>query len=466
MSSLSDTVIHGIHGVDQERDYPPLVEFDGPDDPQLALNWTLAWKIWVTLVVAILNLIGTVASSIFGTGNEKFMQEFNISHEVAVLGTTLFLAVSFHGPSMHHHHHLLMSFNSTDNRPQGYIFGFLAFGPLSERFGRKWPMLLGIIISSLFDLMTALGHNVPTILIGRFFGGLFGVAPVAIFGGVISDCWSMAHRGIAMALAVSLVFSGPTFGPVFGGFIMASSTLDWRWNMWVVVIVGLGASLLCVCVFPETYAPAILRKKARALRRKTGNLAIKTASEKEGLGLQHILRVYLIRPFCSLGSPSPHFTTTLSEQGLANAHHSQLRAFYHTAHPGSSDIVSVIRVWSTLPVLPNLPFCIWRRPRLVYRSKIPPSNGNYLRCICRGNRHHHPQPTLFPSPLPRSRWLVYPREPSTPDDCGRHHGARRHVLVCLDSHTGHSMAQSCLCQFPDRLGYVFAVHSGIQLYCR
>lgn len=112
-----------------------------------------------------------------------------------------------------------------------------------------------------FDLMTALGHNVPTILIGRFFGGIFGVAPVAIFGGVVSDCWPMAYRGIAMALAVSLVFSGPSFGPVFGGFIMASSTLNWRWNMWVIVIVGLGASLLCMCVFPETYALAILPKK-------------------------------------------------------------------------------------------------------------------------------------------------------------------------------------------------------------
>lgn len=88
-----------IYGVDQESDYPSLVEFDGPDDPQLALNGSLAWKTWVTLVVAILNLIGTVASSIFRTDNEKFMQEFNIHHEVAVLGTTLFLPVSFHGPS-------------------------------------------------------------------------------------------------------------------------------------------------------------------------------------------------------------------------------------------------------------------------------------------------------------------------------------------------------------------------------
>ncbi|KAL4982634.1 major facilitator superfamily domain-containing protein [Aspergillus falconensis] len=158
-------------------------------------------------------------------------------------------------------------------------------------------MLLGIAMSSLFGLMPALGANVATILVGRFFGGLFGVAPVAIFGGVLSDCWPLTQRGIAMALAVSLVFSGPTWGPILGGFVMGSPSLDWRWNMWVVVIAGLGASLLCVFVYPETYMPAILRGKARALRRKSRNPNIRTASDEEGLNIQEIAKVYLIRPF-------------------------------------------------------------------------------------------------------------------------------------------------------------------------
>ncbi|KAL3430411.1 major facilitator superfamily domain-containing protein [Aspergillus tetrazonus] len=262
-----------VNGADLESNHPHVVDFDSPDDKDIPLNWSLPRKIWVTSAVAILNLIGTVASSIFGAGSEEFSWEFRISHEVAVLGTTLFLA--------------------------GYIFGFLAFGPLSERFGRKWPMLLGITISSLFDIMSAAGENVATILIGRFFGGLFGVAPVAIFGGIVSDCWPISQRGNAMALAVSLVFSGPTFGPVFGGLIMGSGSLvlNWRWTMWVVVIVGLGASVLCVFVFPETYPPVILRKRARALRRKTGNANITTASDKDGLNLRDIARFYLIRPF-------------------------------------------------------------------------------------------------------------------------------------------------------------------------
>lgn len=120
------------------------------------------------------------------------------------------------------------------------------------------------------------------------------------FGGVLSDCWPLAQRGIAMALAVSLVFSGPTWGPVCGGFIMGSPSLGWRWTMWVVVIIGLGFTLLCVFLYPETYPPVILRAKVQALRRKNGNLNIRTALDKGGLSIQNIMSVYLVRPFCEV----------------------------------------------------------------------------------------------------------------------------------------------------------------------
>lgn len=90
MGPSSETI---AHEADQEGNYPCRVDFEGPDDPDRPLNWSFLWKVWITLVVAVLNLIGTIASSIFGTGSKEFMQTFNISQEVAVLGTTLFLVV-------------------------------------------------------------------------------------------------------------------------------------------------------------------------------------------------------------------------------------------------------------------------------------------------------------------------------------------------------------------------------------
>ncbi|OJJ31669.1 hypothetical protein ASPWEDRAFT_747697 [Aspergillus wentii DTO 134E9] len=267
---MGPSITHDAVESDTNDDDAVLVQFDGPDDPDNPHNWPWFRRIWVTFVLALFNLIGTISSSIFGTGKHEIMDEFHVSSEVAVLGTSLFLI--------------------------GYIFGFLIFGPLSERFGRKYPLILGTTISSLFDLMPALGTNIETVLVGRFFAGLFGVSPVAVLGGIVSDCFTLTHRGTAMAFAVALVFSGPTFGPVIGGFITGSS-LGWRWTMWVIIIAGLTLSAVATVVFPETYPAIILKKRARRLRKKYGNPNIKSQSELQVLTAQDVARLYLARPF-------------------------------------------------------------------------------------------------------------------------------------------------------------------------
>ncbi|GJC88549.1 citrinin biosynthesis cluster MFS transporter mrr1 [Colletotrichum liriopes] len=261
----------GIHGIPLEEDIQfEVLDFDSPHDPDNPHNWALLGRVWATFILALLNLVVTIASSIFNSAQAAIVEEFGVSEEVTVLGTSLFLV--------------------------GYIFGPLLFGPLSEKFGRKYPLIGGVAVSALFSLMPALGRNMATILIGRFFSGFFGVAPIAVLGGIITDCWNAASRGVAMAFCICLVFSGPTFGPIIGGFIVGSS-LSWRWTMWVVVISGLAASLLGLLTFTETYPPRILQMKAKRLRQKTGNLNIRSSLDEEGIGARHIAQVYLVRPW-------------------------------------------------------------------------------------------------------------------------------------------------------------------------
>ncbi|KAI3281353.1 hypothetical protein DTO002I6_9852 [Penicillium roqueforti] len=210
-----------------------------PDDPEHPQNWS-------TKMVA---------------------KEMGISVEVSILSTTLFLV--------------------------GYVFGFLSIAPLSERFGRKYPMLIGLALASMFSLMPALAHNTATIFLGRFFSGLFGVSPVAILGGVIVDCWSPQYRGVAMACTISLTFSGPTFGAIIGGFIV-NSHLGWRWTAWVMIIAGLGSAALGLVLFPETYPPVLLRRKAKRLSNQLKTKIITSADMKQ-LAPRDIVFLYLAR---------------------------------------------------------------------------------------------------------------------------------------------------------------------------
>lgn len=79
--------------------------------------------------------------------------------------------------------------------------------------------------------------------------------------------------------------------PIVSGFV---SMVGWRWTFWVGLIVA-GASLLCLMFLPETYGPEILRRRARKMRKETGN-SIFAPIELEKKGAKQMITVTLMRP--------------------------------------------------------------------------------------------------------------------------------------------------------------------------
>lgn len=89
---------------------PNLIEFDGPDDPDNPQNFKF-WKKWVYTISKLLYLARnlyeltkllvyglttfaiTYASSTFSSANKETAKQFNVSQEVMVLGTSLFVLV-------------------------------------------------------------------------------------------------------------------------------------------------------------------------------------------------------------------------------------------------------------------------------------------------------------------------------------------------------------------------------------
>lgn len=64
----------------------------------------------------------------------------------------------------------------------GYCVGPLVWGPLSEQYGRKYPMLIAFICYTGFQVGCALSPNTGAILVFRFLGGAFAAAPLVISG--------------------------------------------------------------------------------------------------------------------------------------------------------------------------------------------------------------------------------------------------------------------------------------------
>ena len=113
-------------------------------------------------------------------------------------------------------------------------------------------------------------------------------------GGTISDIWDNEERGFAIALFAAAPYGGPVLGPIVGGFV--GETVGWRWIFWVQLIFA-GVMTIFKVTIPETYAPRILKLRARRLRRETGDRSIATEQELFGLSIKDLLVDTLLRPF-------------------------------------------------------------------------------------------------------------------------------------------------------------------------
>jgi DHA1 family multidrug resistance protein-like MFS transporter len=117
----------------------------------------------------------------------------------------------------------------------GFAFGPIFWAPLSELKGRRLPLIISPFAMMVFNFAIASGKDLQTVLICRFFAGLFGSAPLAVVAAVFSDMFDNASRGIAITIFSLTVFTGPLMQPFIGGFIVTSH-LGWRWTEYLIGI--------------------------------------------------------------------------------------------------------------------------------------------------------------------------------------------------------------------------------------
>ncbi|KAJ9479051.1 putative Polyamine transporter 3 (putative) [Pseudozyma hubeiensis] len=256
---------------DESQD-PNQVEWEGPDDPENPQNWSLRRKWALTVLVSMFTVNVTFASSAPSSATQQLTQEFQIGTVTATLITSLFLA--------------------------GYCLGPILWSTMSELVGRKLVMSIAMLMYTLFILGQALAKNPETLFVTRFISGVCAAAPLTICGGVIADMWDPVGRGFAMSLFSCSVFIGPVMGPIVGGFV-TQSYLGWRWVFWVMMIFA-GVCWLAILFFlPETFAPVLLMRKVKRLRKldPEANKQLYAPHEKSDWSIGGIAHRTLLRPF-------------------------------------------------------------------------------------------------------------------------------------------------------------------------
>ncbi|KAI5841424.1 major facilitator superfamily domain-containing protein [Morchella snyderi] len=219
------------------------VKWEGPNDPQNALNWATKTKALILGLVSLQTWMVVFYSTSYVSGSPGIMKEFGItSKTIATLGMTTYML--------------------------GLAAGPLVLAPMSELYGRRPVYLISLSLFFILVLPACLAQNFATILIVRFLGAFAGSVTISNAPGTIGDIFDEHGRTMAITIFSLAPMNGPVLGPIIGGLVYGH--LGWRWTSWLVFII---AGVLGVLAFfiPETYTPVLMRKKAARLRKETGD---------------------------------------------------------------------------------------------------------------------------------------------------------------------------------------------------
>ncbi|MER6249070.1 multidrug effflux MFS transporter [Streptomyces griseorubiginosus] len=136
----------------------------------------------------------------------------------------------------------------------GMALGQLVVGPMSDRWGRRRPLLAGLAVYVVATALCALAPTVEFLVGFRLLQGLAGAAGIVIARAVVRDLYD----GVAMARFFStlMLIGGvaPIVAPLVGGQILRVT--DWRGVFVVLTVVGALLAVLVWARLPETLPAA------------------------------------------------------------------------------------------------------------------------------------------------------------------------------------------------------------------
>ena len=142
-------------------------------------------------VLAALAATGTLATNILLPSLPQMAASLQVTTAAVTASITVFLAV--------------------------FALGQLAVGPISDRYGRRWPVLIGFAVFLAGSIWCGLATDLPGLLIGRVIQAAGACSTSVLSRAIARDLFSGAALGRAMALIMIAMAAAPGFSPLLGG---------------------------------------------------------------------------------------------------------------------------------------------------------------------------------------------------------------------------------------------------------
>ncbi|MDR6198006.1 multidrug effflux MFS transporter [Siphonobacter sp. SORGH_AS_0500] len=135
----------------------------------------------------------------------------------------------------------------------GISVGQLLYGPLLDRFGRKKPLFIGLVIYILASAGCAFADDINALIFMRVIQAIGSCAAAVASVAMVRDLFPVQDNAKVFSLLLLVVGASPMIAPTVGGYV----TSAYGWEMVFIILTGMGIAIL-LAVFlwlPDSYKP-------------------------------------------------------------------------------------------------------------------------------------------------------------------------------------------------------------------
>jgi DHA1 family bicyclomycin/chloramphenicol resistance-like MFS transporter len=135
----------------------------------------------------------------------------------------------------------------------GLSAGQLLYGPLLDRFGRKKPLYIGLVLYILASFGCMAAHSINALVLLRFVQAIGSCAAAVASVAMVRDLFPVEENAKVFSLLMLVVAVSPMVAPAVGGYV----TEAYGWQLVFVILAAIAILILIAVIFklPESYKP-------------------------------------------------------------------------------------------------------------------------------------------------------------------------------------------------------------------
>ncbi len=200
----------------------------------------------ITATLGLLSIFPPLATDMYLAALGDLATSMNASHTAAELSLSIFFL--------------------------GLCFGQILIGPLTDTYGRKAPLLVGIVLFTGTSIILPLLSNIAWFNALRFIQAIGASAGMVVGRAMVKDLYEGRQAAKVMTVLVMLLTIGPIVSPTLGSLLL--ETFGWKSIFVTMALISVVALALSCVTLPETLPVAERKEQPFRTGMKTAGLLL------------------------------------------------------------------------------------------------------------------------------------------------------------------------------------------------